>query len=133
MGADNAHYRPFLIISTMSALPKTDAAPAKLISVILVRKGMKDRFLEWSGRVAEALNAAPGFTSREVIPPQNDDLKEWVFVNRFDSIEHLRAWRDGGARKLLCDRSYLSRSTRTTWEIVECRPRYKLPSEIRDI
>jgi hypothetical protein len=31
------------------------------------------------------LNAAPGFTSREVIPPQNDDLKEWVFVNRFDS------------------------------------------------
>jgi uncharacterized protein len=101
MGADNAHYRPFLIISMMGALPKTDAAPAKLISVILVRQGMKDKFLEWSGRVAEALNAAPGFTSREVIPPQNDDLKEWVFVNRFDSIEHLRAWRDGEARKFL--------------------------------
>ena len=51
MGADNAHYRPFLIISMMSALPKTDGAPAKLISVILVRQGMKDKFLEWSGRV----------------------------------------------------------------------------------
>jgi uncharacterized protein len=47
------------------------------------------------------MNDAPGFTSREVIPPQNDDLKEWVFVNRFDSIEHLRAWRDGDERKSL--------------------------------
>ena len=101
MGADNAHYRPFPIISMISALPKTYGAPAKLISVILVRQGMKDKFLEWSGRVAEALNAAPGFTGREVIPPQSDDLKEWVFVNRFDSIEHLRAWRDGEARKFL--------------------------------
>jgi hypothetical protein len=27
----------------MSALPKTDAAPAKLISVILVRQGMKQK------------------------------------------------------------------------------------------
>jgi uncharacterized protein len=85
----------------INALPKTDSAPAKLISVILVRQGMKDKFLEWNGRVAEAMNAAPGFSSREVIPPQNDDLKEWVFVNRFDSFEHLRAWRDGEARKFL--------------------------------
>jgi antibiotic biosynthesis monooxygenase (ABM) superfamily enzyme len=90
---------PFM--STMSALLETETAPAKLISLILVRQGMKEKFLEWSGRVAEALNAAPGFTSREVIPPQNEDLKEWVFVNRFDSIEHLRAWRDGEARKIL--------------------------------
>jgi uncharacterized protein len=85
----------------ISTLSKTDSAPAKLISVILVRQGMKDKFLEWNGRVAEAMNDAPGFTSREVIPPQNDDLKEWVFVNRFDSIEHLRAWRDGDERKSL--------------------------------
>jgi antibiotic biosynthesis monooxygenase (ABM) superfamily enzyme len=107
MGAGNEHSRPFLVrpmISTLSrtdSAPKTDSAPAKLISVILVRQGMKDKFLEWNGRVAEAMNDAPGFTSREVIPPQNDDLKEWVFVNRFDSIEHLRAWRDGDARKSL--------------------------------
>jgi antibiotic biosynthesis monooxygenase (ABM) superfamily enzyme len=101
MGAGNEHFRPFLIRPMISTLSKTDSAPAKLISVILVRQGMKDKFLEWNGRVAEAMNDAPGFTSREVIPPQNDDLKEWVFVNRFDSIEHLRAWRDGDERKSL--------------------------------
>src|SRR4029077_13936799 len=88
-------------MSMTSALPKTDATPAKLISVILVRQGMKDKFLEWSGRVAEALNAAPGFTSREVMRPRKDDLKDGVFVSRCDSSEHLRAWRDGEARKFL--------------------------------
>ncbi len=62
---------------------------------------MKDQFLEWNGRVADALLASPGFTSREVIPPQTEDIKEWVFVTRFDSIGHLRAWRTSDARNRL--------------------------------
>src|SRR6266542_4302204 len=70
----------------------------KLVSAIPVREGMRDQFLEWNGRVADALLATPGFTSREVIPPQTEDIKEWVFVTRFDSIQHLRAWRTSDAR-----------------------------------
>ena len=73
----------------------------KLVSAIPVREGMRDQFLEWDGRVADALLASPGFTSREVIPPQTEDIKEWVFVTRFDSIEHLRAWRTSNARNHL--------------------------------
>jgi antibiotic biosynthesis monooxygenase (ABM) superfamily enzyme len=73
----------------------------KLVSAMPVREGMKEQFLEWNGRVADALLAAPGFTSREVIPPQTEDIKEWVFVTRFDSIEHLRAWRTSDDRNRL--------------------------------
>ena len=73
----------------------------KLVSAIPVREGMRDQFLEWNGRVADALLASPGFTSREVIPPQTEDIKEWIFITRFDSIEHLRAWRASDARNRL--------------------------------
>jgi len=73
----------------------------KLVSAIPVREGMRDQFLEWNGRVADALLASPGFTSREVIPPQTEDIKEWVFITRFDSIEHLRAWRTSDDRNRL--------------------------------
>ena len=66
-----------------------------------VRESLRDQFLEWNGRVADALLASPGFTSREVIPPQTEDIKEWVFITRFDSIEHLRAWRASDARNRL--------------------------------
>ena len=66
-----------------------------------VRESLRDQFLEWNGRVADALLASPGFTSREVIPPQTEDIKEWIFITRFDSIEHLRAWRASDARNRL--------------------------------
>jgi antibiotic biosynthesis monooxygenase (ABM) superfamily enzyme len=73
----------------------------KLVTALPVREGMKDELLEWNGSVANALQASPGFTSREVIPPQTEDIKEWVFITRFDSIEHLRAWRASDARNRL--------------------------------
>ena len=79
--------------------PSSDSV--KLVSAMPAREGMRNEFLEWNGRVADALLASPGFTSREVIPPQTEDIKEWVFVTRFDSIEHLRAWRTSEVRNCL--------------------------------
>jgi antibiotic biosynthesis monooxygenase (ABM) superfamily enzyme len=81
------------------ATPSSDSV--KLVTALPVREGMKDQFLELNGRVADALLTAPGFTSREVIPPQTEDIKEWVFITRFDSIDHLRAWRASDARNRL--------------------------------
>lgn len=75
--------------------------PVKLISAVPVREGMKEKFLEWNSKIADALQQAPGFTSREVIPPQSEDLKEWVFVVRFDSMASLRAWRKSEIRTKL--------------------------------
>ena len=85
-------------MSTTTSLP-----PAKLITVIPVKEEMKKPFMEWSTKVADALLTTPGFTSREVIPPQNDDFREWVIVNRFQSMETLRAWRSGPVRKALME------------------------------
>lgn len=85
----------------MSNPPTFSSGPVKLISVVRLRDGKKDEFLDWNGRFSAALMATEGFTSREVIPPQNEDTPEWVFVNRFDSIEHLRAWRVSETRNQL--------------------------------
>jgi len=74
---------------------------AKLVTAMRVREGMRDEFLKWNGRVADALIASPGFTSREVIPPQTEDIKEWILITRFDSIEHLRSWRASDTRNNL--------------------------------
>ncbi|CAN5579797.1 antibiotic biosynthesis monooxygenase [soil metagenome] len=77
------------------------SSPVKLVSAMRVREGGNDQFLEWNGRMADALLASPGFTNREVIPPQTEDIKEWIFITRFDSIEHLRAWRESDAHERL--------------------------------
>ena len=84
------------------ASPTTPSSGSvKLVSAMRVRESLRNQFLEWNGRVADALLASPGFTSREVIPPQTEDIKEWIFITRFDSIEHLRAWRASDARNRL--------------------------------
>lgn len=80
-------------------IPSGDSV--KLVTAMRVREGMRDQFLKLNGRVADALLASPGFTSREVIPPQSEDIMEWIFITRFDSIEHLRAWRKSDARNRL--------------------------------
>jgi len=83
----------------MSNTPTLSSGSVKLITVVRLREGKKDEFLDWNGRFSASLMATEGFISREVIPPQNEDVPEWVFVNRFDSIERLRAWRMSDTRK----------------------------------
>jgi len=46
-----------------------------------VRERLRDQFLEWMGRVADALLAA-GVHKREVITPQTEAIKEWIFITR---------------------------------------------------
>jgi uncharacterized protein len=85
----------------MSNTPTLSGGPAKLISALRIHEGKKDLFLDWNGRAGAALLSGQGFASREVIPPQDDDTPEWVIITRFDSMEHLRAWRASDTRRHL--------------------------------
>src|SRR5215207_7867701 len=77
----------------MTSSEQLSPAPAKLVSAARVRPAAKDQFIEWSGKLSEALHASPGFIGREIIPPQADELDQWVFVTHFDSLAHLDLWR----------------------------------------
>src|SRR5437867_5542229 len=75
----------------------------KLVSAARVRPNAKDSFVAWSGKIDEALQASPGYTGREIIPPQSEGVDQWVFVTHFDSLEHLNAWRTSAARARLLE------------------------------
>jgi uncharacterized protein len=94
-------HRSLLIKKSMPGPTTPSGDSVKLVTAMRVREGMRDQFLKLNGRLADALLASPGFTSREVIPPQSEDIMEWIFITRFDSIEHLRAWRKSDARDRL--------------------------------
>ena len=105
----------------------------KLVSAMRVREGMRDQFLEWNGRVADALLASPGFTSREVIPPQTEDIQEWVFITRFGSIEHLRAWRTSDARNRLFDELTPLLDGEFTELVGDAAAQYHLESSVTEV
>jgi len=87
----------------MSQLDADPSRSAKLVTAARVRPEAKERFVEWGGRMAFALEAVDGYTGREVIPPQSTELDEWVFVTHFASIADLKAWRDSPVRAKLLD------------------------------
>lgn len=88
----------------MSTIEEDVAASAvKLVTAARVRSEAKEPFVAWSIRVSDALQACAGYIGREVIPPQDDGIGQWVFVTHFDSPEHLRAWQNSPARARLFD------------------------------
>jgi antibiotic biosynthesis monooxygenase (ABM) superfamily enzyme len=105
----------------------------KLVTAMRVREGMRDQFLEWNQRVADALMISPGFTSREVIPPQTEDIKEWVFITRFDSIEHLRAWRASDARNRLFEQVKPLFDGEFTELVGDAAAQYHLESSVTEV
>jgi uncharacterized protein len=84
----------------MSTPQPVSAAP-KLVTAARILPAARDRFVEWSGRVDRALQAAPGYSGREIIPPQPGELDQWVFVTHFDTQQNMHAWRNSAARARL--------------------------------
>jgi uncharacterized protein len=78
-------------------------AAVKLVTAARVRADAREKFVAWSSRVNDALQASPGYTGREIIPPQADGIEQWVFVTHFDSPLNLLAWRDSPVRARLFD------------------------------
>lgn len=87
----------------MTTTEPITTAPAKLVSAAHIRPAAKEAFVEWGGRVNEALHAFPGYMGREVIPPQVDGVDQWVFVTHFDSLPHLNAWHTSTIRAQLIE------------------------------
>lgn len=87
----------------MSQIDADPSRSAKLVTAARVRPDAKERFVDWSGRMNIALESVDGYTGREVIPPQSNELDEWVFVTHFASIAQLKAWRNSTVRTKLLD------------------------------
>jgi hypothetical protein len=58
-----------------------------------VRSDVVDHFLEWRGKLDEAIVSAPGFISLEVIPPLPLSGDPWVIIQRFRNHDYLAAWK----------------------------------------
>lgn len=105
----------------------------KLISAIGVRSGMEESLLHWNEQVSNALWQNPGFTSREVIPPQTEEVSEWIYITRFNSVDALREWR----QSLACQRFIEEAgefSTRGVMELVgDAAVQYQVENSVTEV
>jgi uncharacterized protein len=62
-----------------------------------------DAYSAWLVRVAERLNAWPGFVGQEVVPPAPPAQVDWTVVQRFASVEAAHRWLDSQDRARLID------------------------------
>lgn len=85
----------------MTSSQPDPTGPAKLVTAARVRPESRHRFLEWQARFDRALQDGKGFFSLEILPPFPPDQEEWIFIARFDSPDHLRAWKTSDTRARL--------------------------------
>ena len=78
---------------------------ATAVTAVQVRQGEEGAFTGWLTRLNKAIATFPGYISAVVIPPVPPLQSDWVMVQRFQTIEELRAWLDSDARRSLLDES----------------------------
>ena len=76
---------------------------ATAVAAVQVRGGEEGAFAGWLTRSNKIIVAFPGYVSAVVIPPVPPVQSDWVMVQRFQTIEQLRAWLESDARRLLLD------------------------------
>jgi antibiotic biosynthesis monooxygenase (ABM) superfamily enzyme len=85
---------------------ETDAPNvATAVTAVQVRQGEEGAFASWLAQLNEAVATFPGYVSAVVIPPVPPVQSDWVIVQRFQTLEQLRAWLDSDARHSLLDNS----------------------------
>ena len=85
---------------------KTDTPNvATAVSAVQVRQGEEGAFAGWLTELNKIIATFPGYVSAVVIPPVPPAQSDWVMVQRFQTIEQLRAWLDSDARRSLLDKS----------------------------
>jgi antibiotic biosynthesis monooxygenase (ABM) superfamily enzyme len=85
---------------------KTDTPNvATAVTAVQVRQGEEGAFASWLAQLNKTVATFPGYVSAVVIPPVPPVQSEWVMVQRFQTIEQLRAWLDSDARRSLLDKS----------------------------
>jgi uncharacterized protein len=78
---------------------------ATAVTAVQVRQGEEGAFTGWLTELNRAISTFPGYVSAVVIPPVPPLQSDWVMVQRFQTIEELRAWLDSEARRSLLDES----------------------------
>ena len=78
---------------------------ATAVTAVQVRQGEEGAFTGWLTRLNKAIATFSGYISAVVIPPVPPLQSDWVMVQRFQTIEELRAWLDSDARRSLLDES----------------------------
>ena len=78
---------------------------ATAVTAVQVRQGEEGAFTGWLTELNRAISTFPGYVSAVMIPPVPPLQSDWVMVQRFQTIEELRAWLDSDARRSLLDES----------------------------
>ncbi len=78
---------------------------ATAVTAVQVRQGEEGAFAGWLTQLNKTIATFPGYVSAVVIPPVPPLQSDWVMVQRFQTIEQLRAWLDSDERHSLLDKS----------------------------
>lgn len=78
---------------------------ATAVTAVQVRQGEEGAFAGWLTEFNRIVSNFPGYVSAVVIPPVPPLQSDWVMVQRFQTLEQLRAWLDSEARRSLLDES----------------------------
>jgi len=85
---------------------ETDAPKvATAVTAVRVRQGEEGAFASWLTQLNEIVATFPGYVSAVVIPPVPPSQSDWVMVQRFQTLEQLRAWLESDARRSLLAKS----------------------------
>ena len=77
---------------------------ATAVTAVQVRQGEEGAFTGWLTELNKTIATFPGYVSAVVIPPVPPLQSDWVMVQRFQTIEQLRAWLDSDERRALLDK-----------------------------
>ncbi|MGI9052323.1 MAG: antibiotic biosynthesis monooxygenase [Ilumatobacteraceae bacterium] len=88
-------------MSTTTQLPGVVTA----VTAVEVRQGEDGAFAGWLTQFNTTIATFPGYVSAVVIPPVPPLQTDWVMVQRFQTIDELRAWMDSRERRALLDES----------------------------
>jgi uncharacterized protein len=78
---------------------------ATAVTAVRVRRGEEGAFAVWLTQLNEIVATFPGYVSAVVMPPGPPLQSDWVMVQRFQTLEQLRAWLDSDARRSLLAKS----------------------------
>lgn len=86
-------------MSTKTETPNVATA----VTAVQVRRGEEGAFVGWLTRLNRTIATFSGYVSAVVIPPAPPLQSDWVMVQRFQTIEHLRAWLASDDRRSLME------------------------------
>ncbi len=89
------------------AVQGTGSGPTTDVTEVIfskVKPGMAEHYREWASRIQAAQAKYPGYRGMYLQPPASGE-GHWASILRYDSTEHLEAWKNAPERKALLEES----------------------------